>query len=72
MTAARLRRDPRFRLLTERLHRLGPRPVGEALLEVASGRDLVAVLEDYAKLDPAAVARLEARDGPASPVWRAA
>jgi hypothetical protein len=66
-----LRAHPRFRRLTERLHRLGPRPVGELLLEVANGRDLIAALEDYAQLNAVAVARLGARDWPTS-VWRAA
>ena len=64
----RLRRDLRFHRLTERLHRLGPRPVGELLLEVAAGRDLLEALEEYVALDPAAVARLGARDWPAS-MW---
>jgi hypothetical protein len=38
---AALRRDPRFRRLTEQLHRLGVRAVAECLLEVATGRDLI-------------------------------
>jgi hypothetical protein len=68
---AQLRRCARFRRLTERLHRLGPRPVGELLLEVANGRDLIEALEEYARLDPALVRRLDARDWPPV-VWRAA
>ena len=39
----------------ERLHRLGPRPVLEALIEVADGADLDALLVRYARLPPAAV-----------------
>jgi hypothetical protein len=62
----RLRGDPRFHRLTERLLELGARLVGELLLEVAAGRDLIEACEEYAQLDPAAVARLETRDWPAS------
>jgi hypothetical protein len=40
-TVDNLRRSRRFHRLTERLHGLGPRPVGEALLEVAAARDVV-------------------------------
>jgi hypothetical protein len=54
-----LRVHPRFRRLTERLHRLG-----ELLLEIADGRDLIEALEDYAQLDPATVAGLGACDWP--------
>jgi hypothetical protein len=71
LTSIALRRDPRFHRLTEHLHRLGPRPVGELLLEVAAGRDLIDALERYAVLDPASVARLGGRDWPPA-VWRAA
>jgi hypothetical protein len=66
-----LRGNPRFRRLTERLHQLGPRPVGEALLAVAEGRDPIAVLEEYAALDPEFVRYVGARDWPPC-VWRAA
>jgi hypothetical protein len=62
----RLRRDPRFHRLTERLLELGARPVGELLLEVAAGCDLIEACEEYAQLNPAAVERLEARDWPPS------
>lgn len=34
------------------LHLLGPRPVLEALIEVAAGVELDTVLSDYARLDP--------------------
>jgi hypothetical protein len=61
----RLRRDLRFRQLTRRLHRLGERPVGEALLAVAQGRDPLEVLDlDF-------VRDVGARDWPPS-VWSAA
>jgi hypothetical protein len=68
---AQLRRDARFHRLTERLWRLGPRPIGELLLEVASGRDLVEAAEEYDALDAIAVARLGARDWPVT-VWSVA
>jgi hypothetical protein len=66
-----LRANPRFRCLTEQLHQLGPRPIGEAIIAVADGRDVLSVLEDYAQLDPATVALLGGRDWPPT-VWRAA
>jgi hypothetical protein len=59
-----LRRDPRFHRLCERLHGLGPRPLGDLLLEVAEGRDLLEVLEEYSRLDPFRVTRLGGRDWP--------
>ena len=66
--AARFSQDPRFQLLTQRLHRLGERATGELLLELARDhgieRDILARLEIYADLDPAIVARLGARDWP--------
>ena len=47
------------------LHRLGPRPTGELLLEVAADRDdLLRRLEDLARWDPAVVAWLGADDWP--------
>jgi hypothetical protein len=67
-----LRRYQRFHRLTERLHHLGPRPVGELLLEVAGGRDLIEALEDYAQLGPVAVARLGGRDWLPMPIARVA
>src|SRR5918994_4854487 len=63
-----LRQDLRFHRLTERIWRLGPRPVGELLLEVAAGRDLIEAPEDYARHDPEFVAYVGARDRPPS-VW---
>jgi len=47
--------DPRLvrrRFLVARLHAAGPRPVLEAFIEVAAGRDLDAVLEDFARVRP--------------------
>ena len=41
-----------------RLHSLGPRPVLEALIEVAAGVELDIVLADYARLDPEVVTAL--------------
>jgi hypothetical protein len=49
-----------------------PRPVGELLLEVAAGRDLLDALEEYAELDPRTVARVGARDCPPLPLVRVA
>jgi hypothetical protein len=76
MSAARLRRDPKFRRMVTRLHRLGPRPVGELLLELIEAHgieaDVLARLEDYATLDPAMVDRLDGRDWPPLPIRRAA
>ena len=40
----------RAQYLCERLHAAGPRPTYEALKEVASGKDLETVLEDYARI----------------------
>jgi hypothetical protein len=66
------RNNQRFRRLLERLHQLGPRPVGELLLEVANGRDLIEALEEYARLDPAVVEALGVRDWPTPPIARVA
>jgi hypothetical protein len=63
-----LRASPRFRRLVEHLHRLGPRPVCELLIEVSAGRDLLDRLEVYADLDLALVARLDGRNWPAAPL----
>ena len=41
-----------------RLHSLGPRPVLEALIEVAAGAELDTVLADYARLNLAVVTAL--------------
>jgi hypothetical protein len=47
------RRDPRNvrrQRLSLHLHSCGPRPVLEALLDVAAGRDLDETLEDFARV----------------------
>lgn len=44
-------RDPRRQRLAAHLHRCGPRPVLEALQEVANGRPLDDVLADFGGLD---------------------
>ena len=62
------RLSPRYRHLTNHLHQLGPRPVAEVLLLVASGRDLLATLEEYAALDPQLVACLGGRHWPPPPL----
>jgi hypothetical protein len=63
-----LRSDPRYQRLTECIWRLGPRPVGELLLEVSAGRDLIETLETYCALDPRTVAIVGARDWPPVPM----
>jgi len=50
----------------ERLHALGARAVLEAMIEVARGSNLDAVLENYARLDPAVVRELGADRFPVS------
>ena len=42
----------------EHLHSLGPRPVLEALIEIAAGGELDTVLADYARLDREVVVAL--------------
>jgi hypothetical protein len=45
-----MKRTSRRIRLSEKLHAAGPRPVLEALLAVAYGQDLDAVLEDFGRL----------------------
>jgi hypothetical protein len=45
------KRNARRQRLALRLHQSGSRPVLEALLDVARGRDLDETLEDFARLD---------------------
>ena len=52
----------------EHLHRLGARPVLEALVEVADGRDLGLVLDAFAALDPDIVNAVGGADFPAPPI----
>jgi hypothetical protein len=63
--------SPRFRHLVRRLHALGPRPVGELLLELARAHgiadDIARRLEVYAALDPTVVAALDGQDWPSIP-----
>ena len=64
MVAADVVADLRFRRRVERLHRLGPRAVGELLAEIAAERGIATVidkkLETYVDLDSVA---LEAAGG---------
>jgi hypothetical protein len=46
--------DARLRLLADRLHRLGPRPLYEFLRELINGAELLPRLEVYARLAPLA------------------
>jgi len=64
--------DPRFHRQIEHLHRLGPRPVGELLIEVAHATgqpDLIADrLQAYAALDPAVLRAVGADRFPPMPL----
>jgi hypothetical protein len=44
----------RLQYLANRIHKLGPRPFFELLRELASGADLMFVLERYARIEPLA------------------
>ena len=74
--AQHLRLDPRFRLLTDRLHQLGARPLGELLLELARDHGIEsavpAKIEAFAELDPVAIAQLDARYWPPLPLHEVA
>jgi hypothetical protein len=62
-SGARLSDCPTFRRLVRRAHGLGPRPLGELLLEAAPDhRVLIRRLERCADLDPAAVDAAGGRD----------
>jgi hypothetical protein len=54
------RRSARRQRLVAHLHACGPRPTLEALLSVAAGNDLDAVLEDFARLSAETYAALGA------------
>jgi hypothetical protein len=64
----------RFRRLTESLHRLGPRPFGEALrlalgrLDPADQPEVLAQIEKIASLPPDLLAALGGRDWPPPPL----
>ncbi len=60
--------DVRRQRQAEHLHRLGARPVLEALAEVADGRDLGLVLDAFARLDPDIVNAFGGADFPAPPL----
>lgn len=61
-------RDLRFQRAAAHLHRLGPRPVLEALIEVANGHDLYRVLANFARLDPDIVSALGGDRMPPTPI----
>ena len=69
---AQLLRLARFRQLTNRLWRSGPRLTGELLLEIAAAQGLEAeimiALEFYGEFGPMAVARLGGRTSPTLPL----
>ena len=59
--------------LAEHLHRLGERPCLEAMIEVAAGADLDAVLTRYSRLNPEIVRAFRGERFPPLPiheVWR--
>ena len=65
--------DPRFQRLVEHLHALGPRPIGEFLLELAAGDPdmeitIQANLERYARLDADMVKAIGGDRFPAIPL----
>ncbi len=60
--------DLRRQRQAKHLHRLGARPVLEALVEVADGRDLGLVLDAFAQLDPDVVNAFGGADFPAPPI----
>ena len=59
-TAARIVGNCRRQRQAVHLHNLGPRPILEALAEVALGADLDDVLERYSALDPDVMRKLAA------------
>jgi hypothetical protein len=74
--AVQLRCSPRFRRLVDLLHQLGPRPTGELLIELATAHgiegDILDRLERMARLDPAMVALVDAREWPPLPMHEVA
>lgn len=63
---------PRFERLVKRLHRLGPRPLAELLIEIAhrtgQSKFIADRLQAYAELDPAIVRALGADSFPQMPL----
>lgn len=71
-TQAYLIESPRFRWLVTRVHRLGPRVVGELLAEIAGAHmlriDIEQRLERYSRLDPEVLRALGADRFPTNPL----
>jgi hypothetical protein len=67
-----LRASPRFRRLTERVHKLGPRPCAEVMLAAAAGRDLMSVLSVYAEIDEQLLNAFQGRTWPPLSIARVA
>ncbi len=67
--AARVAADLKQQHQVGHLHSLGPRPVLEALKEVAAGGELDTVLADYAQLDLEVVVTLGGNRFPAVPIY---
>ena len=72
-TAAEIASDLRFRRQIERLHRLGPRALGELLVEIGEQRLCRTYLEQrvrrYAEIDPKHLAALGAEHFPRPPLY---
>lgn len=70
--AAEIVADVRFRLLVRKVHALGPRVLAEFLAELAAERSIMTPieqkLEQYAALDPSALAYLGGDQMPEAPL----
>lgn len=64
--------DPRRQHLARHLHRLGPRPVLEAMQEVERGRPLDLVLDEFGRLSPEIVRSVRGTEFPPLPLTEVA
>ena len=65
---SRVMRDLARQRMAERIHRLGPRPWLELVLEVADGADVDDALLRYAAADPAVIRAFGADRFPTPPI----
>jgi hypothetical protein len=69
-------RDLKFRRLTRRLHRLGERPIGELLIELAIAHDIegdvLRRLEKFAEFDERVLDVFDGRRWPPLPIHEVA